>query len=364
MELTQFQNFANDSKNLVNSRYDDTLASYAGLSPETVAAALLDDGSGRDRLEVGSPEWQKIYDERLAKAQTPEGRTALGKADLDSQKSGVKEQYEFSLTHPGGYDGGDWMDHFMQTAMPLIVGGIFTGGLASAAGAGAGVEAGAAAGDLGTSIGGVSQGVVDTGLGGWVPETVTAGAGGDVGLGTAAGGTGGLTAAAGGGGAGAGAGLGSSIGEITPGAIDSGLGGWTPEVVNGGGGAAAGGGGALSTVGDSPLQVPDEFIDNATNAYNNANPGTLTPGDFSKPPTTIKDIWGDVKNANSALNAIKNIGALTNAGNAAAGTAPPRGVGTTMPAGTGGLSQVLKPTSIAKQSYHDWQDYVAPGAGT
>lgn len=336
MGLSSFQQYALDSKNLVDGRYGDTLASYANLSPEQVAAAMIDDGTGKYNFGSGdnydAAAYQKAYQERLQKAQTPEGRMALGKADLDSQKTGVQGQYDFSLTHPGGYDGGDWMDHFMGNVFPAIVGAVFVGagmGLGgTAAGAGeagtVGAESGFGSGGLSgfgagtTSIGEVAApGAFDyAGLSNIVnglPSAVSAGEVGTAGAGAA--GLGGL-----------GGGAGTSIPTITPEAangVANSLSNFSPEVANvgSGGGLAGVGGGAADT---GALQVPDEFINNAANAYDTQSNAlsNLTAGDFSTGGaggTNLRDIFNLGRGLTNIVGAVNDKNNANNTANNAAG---------------------------------------------
>jgi hypothetical protein len=201
-------------------------------------------------------------------------------------------------------------------------------------------------------------------------------------------------------------GAGSSLGGET-GAFDTG--GWTgtgiegldPAVVGtstGGAGAGADAfadssymGGAESAGGSSATPGADAFADSSY----------MGPGNDVLTPDLLKDSGYQMPDANApdisklgvdSTSALAQDGGLTQAGKAAAdgltlknitdaakaaaavknlvtgGNATDgggnTGVGTNLNTTMGGLSQSITPTHVNAPTYHDWQQYVAPGMGT
>jgi hypothetical protein len=82
----------------------------------------------------------------------------------EQAKKYVENNLDFAIKNPNGDD--DWMDKVMETAMPMIVGGIMTGGALSAFGVGGGAAGGAAGAAADGGIGSVGAASAGSAAGG------------------------------------------------------------------------------------------------------------------------------------------------------------------------------------------------------
>lgn len=276
-----------------------TATDYTASSPEAMAYAdpglqnMMQSSEGNQDQNA----FDRIYNTRFQQASSQEGLSQLAEQDHQTAIKNAQANVDWWNEHPNGNE--NWADKFMGTAMPLVVGGIFTGGALGLMGGGVGEVAGAAAMDsVGTDI--ASQ---------LASGNLALGSGVEAGVGAGAAGSGYATAGT----------IGGNVGYAA--ATDA-IGGLTAA-----GQESAGGAGATASQ-----------------------------------PNTFKDYWKMAKTANSGLSLARNIGSLINPPTPAhpsVGNGPP---GAALNSTIGGLSQSpVVPQSSAQPTYHDWQSYVAPG---
>lgn len=301
------------------------------------------------------------------------GATTLAQMDYDAAVKDAQAGVDWAEKYGAPRQGGGFLDTFMRSYFPMIVGALVVGGASGALSFG-GAEAATAAGATGAGSVGEGLATIGSDIAGTLPvdvggslsnlgwmDGVGVGAG-DVAGGIGAGsgvaeiGAGGLPTNIGGmqdlgflngmGGEAAGAVPGGMVGVEGSGTIPSvsvpapagaAGGGVSPGVTAGAGGAA--GLPAIASGAGDALQVPDEFIDNAEQAYNDqtAHIPDIKAGDFSTGGSNLLDTLNNIKNVgkpildivgaindnkganNTADNATKQLQDLLNAGKDAQG---------------------------------------------